>query len=523
MNPLTPPASPSVAQSDAPRRGGARRLVRGSTLLLFGRVISKVANFATQILIVRYLSQTAYGEFAYALSIVTMVQAISTLGLDRSITRFVPIYLEQRDYKKLFGTITLSLLVIVGLGLLSAMVVICSRGHFGRWILDDKTPALLMVLVFLAPIQALDDLMVGLFAVFARARSIFLRRFLLAPGLILLTVLVVIAAHGDVVVLAIGYLASSALGLVISGTLFVRTLRQEGLLQHWSLRGLSVPWRPVLGFSLPLLVSDMVYTAMGTVTVVLLGHFGGAAGVAGLRAVQPTARLNELVMASFAVLFTPHAARLYAKQDRAGINSLYWRTAIWIAIFSFPIFVLTFSLAQPATVLFFGQRYAESGPILALLSLGYYFNAALGFNGLTLKVYGRVRYIVLVGLAVIALNVALSLILIPRFGPMGAGIAILGALIAHNVLKQAGLIGTGIALFDWRYVRIYVGIALSATGLLLFHAMASPPIAVTLVLAALVSLLLIRLNSGMLEVGEMFPEAMKLPGMRFLVPGRPRA
>ena len=77
---------------------------------------------------------------------------------------------------------------------------------------------------------------------------------------------------------------------------------------------------------------------------------GGSVDVAAFRAVQPTARLNQIVLQSFALLFTPAAARLFARDDREGINTLYWQNAAWMAIFSFPIFALTFSLAGPITV-----------------------------------------------------------------------------------------------------------------------------------------------------------------------------
>src|SRR5690606_38946872 len=127
-------------------------------------------------------------------------------------------------------------------------------------------------------------------------------------------------------------------------------------------------------------------------------YFQGTVDVASLRAVQPLAKLNQIVLASFGLLFTPAAARMFAKKDTEGINNLYWQNAAWIAVASFPIFVATFSLARPITILLFEERYADSAVILALLSFGYYFNAALGQNGLTLKVFGKVRYVMVINI-----------------------------------------------------------------------------------------------------------------------------
>ena len=98
-------------------KGGTRRQLRGSTLLLTGQVFSRGANFATQILIVRYLSQADYGAFAYALSIVTLATSLTIFGLDRAVTRYVSIYHEQRDYNRMFGTLVMVFGTIISLGL----------------------------------------------------------------------------------------------------------------------------------------------------------------------------------------------------------------------------------------------------------------------------------------------------------------------------------------------------------------------------------------------------------------------
>ena len=126
----------------------------------------------------------------------------------------------------------------------------------------------------------------------------------------------------------------------------------------------------------------------------MLEYFRSTADVAAFRSVLPVARLNTVVLENFSLLFLPLASRLFSRGADRGINDLYWQSAAWMALLSLPIFALTFVLAEPVTVLFFGERYADSATILAMLSLGYYFNGALGLNAETLKVYGRVRTII---------------------------------------------------------------------------------------------------------------------------------
>lgn len=512
---------PPVDSVPSAKHGATRRQIRGSSLLLIGRSLSMAVNFAVQVLIVRYLTKTDYGAFAYALSIVAMGETIATFGLDRAVTRFVPMYHERQEFDKLFGTLLLVIGTILSLGLAMVLLVFGFQGVIARTLVGDQLAvALLVVLIVLSPIQALDDLIVGLFATFASPRSIFFRKHVLAPGLRLMVVVLLVVGRSDVFFLAIGYVATGVVGVVLYGVILFRVLQRQGLFAHFAARRVVVPLREVLGFTIPLLTSDLVYVLMNSSDAVLLEHFHGSEAVAAFRAVQPAAGLNQLVISSFTLLFTPLAARLFARGDREGLNNLYWQTAIWMAVISFPIFALTFSLAQPLTLLLYGQGYADSAVILALLSFGYYFNTALGFNGLTLKVLGKLRYVVVINVLAALVNVGINMVLIPRWGALGAAIGTGGTLVAHNVFKQVGLLlGTGVRLFDRRYVRVYAIIGVSALGLLVLQWVPLPHVVFHFLIAAVVSLLVLLVNRKRLDVVQTFPELLRLPLARRLFGG----
>lgn len=116
---ITTPSIDEINQLDSKtsKRGTAtKRQIRGSSLLLFGQILSKGLNFFIQVLIVRYLTKSDYGAFAYALSIAALGETITTFGLDRSIARFAPIYHEREDYPKMAGTIVMALGTVLLLG-----------------------------------------------------------------------------------------------------------------------------------------------------------------------------------------------------------------------------------------------------------------------------------------------------------------------------------------------------------------------------------------------------------------------
>jgi len=499
----------------------ARRQLRGSSLLLVGRFLSKGVNFVIQVLIVGYLSKSTYGAFTYALAYVDSGEVAATFGLDRAVTRFAPIYQERRDYGRFFGLLLMVLATVLGLSL-SIALLFSALGHrlTGSFIQDPQAAQLLGILVFLVPVQAFDTLLTGVFAVFASPRAIFFRKNVLAPGLRLAVVVLLMLTGSGATFLSMGYVGAGLLGLGIYALALVRLIRAEGLLAHFQWRAIQFPAREVLAFTLPLLSSDLVYVVTHWLDAFLLGYFHGTTEVAALRAVQPAAKLNTLVLASFGLLYTPLAARLFARGDRQGVNQLYWSNASWTAVMTFPVFALTFALAGPLTLALYGERYESSALILALLAFGYYFSAALGQNGLTLKVYGRVRFIVIINVLSVLVNVAVNLVLIPRYGALGAAVGSCATMVAFNLLKQAGLrLGTGINPFDAHYMRVYAIIAAGAVAILLVQAVPGMPAPADFAVAAAVSVLVVRLNRRVLDVANTFPELLKVPGMRWLVGG----
>src|SRR5688572_965308 len=108
VEPIERAGRPSRATAEGePDREEARHL-RGSTLLVFGKFVGLGLDLATQILIVRALSRTEYGAFAFALSVASLAATVGLLGLDKTVSRFVPIYDEEGDRPRLAGSLVLA-------------------------------------------------------------------------------------------------------------------------------------------------------------------------------------------------------------------------------------------------------------------------------------------------------------------------------------------------------------------------------------------------------------------------------
>lgn len=449
-------------------------------MLVAGRGVSLLLNMAAQVLAVRFLAKQDYGAFAYALSMVALLATVNAFGFDKALARFAAIYDERRDAPRLMGAVALSFGTIMAVGTVVVALTLSLRPFLGSWIRTDAhTVQLFALLVVLAPVNAVDALMLALFGVFSGARHVFMRRHVVRPAFRLLAVVVVIALGGGSVMLSLAHVLAGLVGVILFGIILVRVILGTESYRTWSPRRLRVPAREVLGFSLPLLSSDLVFILRSAVVVFLLEFFHEATQVAEFQAVHPLARLNEIVLLNFSVLYVPLLSRWFARGDRVGIRDAYARTTAWVAMLSFPLFALSFGLADPLAVWLFGNRYAASGEFLAWLALGYYAKAVFGLAPRTLRAMGRIGMIVAID-AVTAVGAAvLGWKLIAAYGALGAAVTVAATLVAHGVLNQLGLLLCE-DMSPWRGAHARVHLALGG-GVLVLAALrwwwGGPPVA----------------------------------------------
>jgi O-antigen/teichoic acid export membrane protein len=490
-----------------------RRHLRGSSLLLAGRLIGICINFVVQVLAVRHLSKGDYGSFAYAMSVVAVGAILCQLGLNKGISRLLPILQERRDHPGTLGAVLLAIAAILGTGSILVGLTFAGRGLLIRHVAGDPLSVnVLLVLIALCPLQALDDLFQGILAVFASSRAIFFRRHVLGPLLRLLAVLVVLFLDGGVYMLAAGYLIGGGMGTLIYLPILKKVLKGRGVLGGARPTSFRFPKRELFGFSLLLITSDLFFILHSNLGTQLLESWRGPKEVAEFRAVMPVVGLNLVVIQSLKLLFLPIASRLHARGDRAGLNELYWKSSLWITLFTFPVFACCFLLSGPVTVLLFGPRYADASASMAILACGYFVTVMVGLGTEILAAQGFARYTAVTNIFAGIVVVALNVLLIPAYGAVGTAVASACSLGFYNIIQVLGIWRkTEIDLFQMKYLKVFLHLA-TVIGLLSILSWGiDPPVPVTAAAIALASLFLVRWNRHALDLAGIFPEISRIP------------
>jgi len=495
----------------------SRKHIRGSSLLLAGRLLAMLIKFVFQVLIVRYLSTGDYGAWTYALAVVTFFEGFTKLGLTKTLPRFLAMDLERKEYPRFFGTLGL---ILGALLLLTGSVVVAFYLFPEQLVaVAGQTPddlEILFVVILLLPLQLMDQFLTELCATFSKSRAIFVRRYVLHPLLLLAVALGLVAFQADVLFLAYGYLIAMLLGTLYYGWTAVQIMARAGLFRHLK-EGIVVPAREVLSYAAPLM-TDAVGSLILSIGPLMLGYHSDMDAVAMFQVVMPLVAVAEVVKQTFNLLFKPTAARFFARADAEGLHTLYWRTATWVAVLGFATFAVTFTAARPLVVLFFGERYQDSAAILSILVIAYYFSSALGPNSTVVKVVGRMRWIVAINVFTAGAAVGIHQLLVPAMGAIGAGIATAGSVLLYNVLNHVALhYATGVRIFDVECARPYLTIAASIPILVAVRMLAPDAILVQALFVALTTAAVLRSARTNLDFSSTFPELGQFRIVRLLL------
>ena len=403
---------------------------------LIGLGLSYVAN----ILFSRFLGVQAYGEYVIALSWALVLTLPAKAGFDNSALRYSTVYLERDDAARLRGFVHFAAGTVVTISALIALLIVVFGSRFIP--VDEQTRTWTALLV--PPLALLT-----LFSVVLRTtRRIVAAQFyeqVLRPALI-------IGGLGVGFAAGVRFAPSSAMAL----TAIASVIALFGIHLHVGRVFRPVisaspsydEWRQWIAVSVPMLMLGVVQELMNQVDILLLGQLADARQAALFAASWRLASIVPFALVALAMMSGPVIA---AAHDRGDTDEMHRASSVVArAGFGFALAgaVILYALGKPLLGLF-GPEFVAAQAVLGVLLFGGLVNAFTGVVAYFMLLTGHERQALAIFASALVLSVALNLLLIPRYGALGAAIASSSALAAWNVAM-------------WVYVRRTVGIDASA-------------------------------------------------------------
>jgi O-antigen/teichoic acid export membrane protein len=434
-----------------------RTLLSGTALNVVGLGAGVLAAFGVQVLIGRHLGRDGLGLVTVAVQVAFVAAAGSRFGMDLSAVRDVAILRGSSSpatLRSLVGRCTAIASIVSVLAAIAIALVAAVAGEREIAIAVLSIPYAAATNVYLGATRGLKSMAPTLWV------------FWIGQPLAWITLAVIAFAAGGGVDAAVWcYDASWVLALIAA-----RRLWRSASAGFGDEKASRAQVRAALRFGLPRAPSALLAQALFWADLWVVTAYVDEAQVGTYAAVGRVSQVLLLFLTSVNLLFSPFAADLHARGERARLDALFKSATRWALAATLPVVIVLF-VASADVLAAFGPRYADGEDALRILLVGQLVNVATGSVAFVLIMVGRTGLDLVDNLIAVALLVALAAPLSSAHGIEGAAIASAIALSAVNLLRLVQVSRlVGIQPYTTDYLRLAVPAGACAVAAVAVHA-----------------------------------------------------
>jgi O-antigen/teichoic acid export membrane protein len=398
-------------------------------------------------LVARGLGGEQAGAFFAATAAFVLVCGVAKLGTQTGLV-YWPARLRATDRSHLLGACLRTGLLPVGvlagalavaLWVFAPDVARLTAGEAGH-VIADHTAGLRALAVFL-PLAALTD------ALLTATRGYRVMRPTVVYDRILRSVLQMVAVGGFAVAAlwtsvplqayALAWVAPYLPVAALSGLALRRTYRagKVGTRPSRAVEREQVRrdfWR----FTGPRALASVAQLALQRVDVLLVAALGGLKAAAIYAVAGRFVVLIQFANQGISQSVQPRLAEFLATGDTANANNLYRIATGWLVLAAWPINLIVITFA-PVYLGLFGDGYREGASVVVVLACAMLVATGCGMVDMVLAMAGRTSWNLVNVLVALAVTIGLDLLLIPRYGALGAAIGLACAVTVNNLLPLA--------------------------------------------------------------------------------------
>jgi O-antigen/teichoic acid export membrane protein len=394
-------------------------IVKNAGIDTVGVAFNTVFMFAASVIITRTIGADLFGKYSLSNSIFLVLAVFAVFGLNTGVVKLTSKYNSRRDAPAVKGTLTSGIILTATFAVILTLAVIALAPHLAARVfsnvegLDLILRVHMIALPFYALMMVIDGYSQGL-----KTLKYSVTVELVARPVIRLVAIVVL------------FLIGLRLFAVMFGTVFSYLLA-AGLAFYFARRISPFSFsrtktRLVVSqlffYSLPLVFARFTSIIIGRANTILVGYFKDATSTGLFGAAATLSPFIALSLLSFGKIFAPVISELWEKGDTLELEKTFKTVSKWIFSLGFPLFLI-FLLYARELLAVFGSEFTRADTTLRLLAAGQIVNATVGPVGYVLTMTGRQKLNLINSITLAGINIILSIVMIPRWGIVGAGLA----------------------------------------------------------------------------------------------------
>lgn len=382
------------------------------------RVVSAAIAYLSQILLARWMGGSDYGIYVYVWTWVLLLGSMMDFGISASAQKIIPEYRMRGDGALLRGFLHGSRWMTFAVSAAISLMLAGLVRLLSSWI-DANAIVPLYVGCLTLPAFVVANTQDGI------ARSHDWMRLGLMPQFIVRQALIIGLTAGA---FAFGFHLGATAAMTASATaVWIAMIGQMLVLNHRLARHVepgprSYDFRGWLAISLPILLVEGFYLLLSYTDVLVLQQFRSSQEVGVYFAVVKTLALVSFIHYAMSATTAHRFAEYNALGDKARLSAYVTHAISWTFWPSLAATIVLLALGKPLLWLF-GPKFVTGYDIMFIAAIGLVVRAAIGPVERLLNMLGHQHICAAAYAAALAMNVALCVLLVPRYGGHGAAAA----------------------------------------------------------------------------------------------------
>ncbi|MHA1344467.1 MAG: flippase [Promethearchaeota archaeon] len=405
-------------------------IAKGTGVIFIGLIIGQLFGIINQSLMGRFLQPEKYGLFSLGLSLITMFTIFATFGLGSGLAQYIPYNIIKNRKERVISAVEFSLKYCFGVSIFISVIIFILSSRIAIKIFHNSD----LIIVIKILCIALP------FTAFSRLAENFPRGFkepkykVYYQDILMKIIRITIFIVGII----LGYKIYAALFAYICATIFVSfgyiyILYKKFIpLLNCKNKDKSAA-KDLISISLPLFFAGITLLLMGHTDRIILGIYMSPADIGIYVASFTIASLMNFFFNSFRYIFLPVISEYSAREDISGMHILFFSVTKWIFLFTLPVVGYLFFYSKNLISLIYGKHFISASSALIILSMGIAMNGLTGMTGEILVAIKKTKLNLLCEIIGLISNIGLNIILIPKYGIIGAAIGTSISIATRNI------------------------------------------------------------------------------------------
>lgn len=402
----------------------SKELKKGAFVNFFG-VVGKMAAPAFLIVVNRLYGPEVFGIYITANVAIEIIIAFLSSGFKDGALIFVSRFADSKDEQKdLYTALSNAFLWSVGLSLLVFAISIL----FGKQLLemiyqDDFSSSLItifQIMVLSIPLMAFERIVLASTQGLKIMKYDAINNGWLRPLALLIFSILFWFITPTITGMALAYFACQALLFLISLFIYNKLFSWKKLLSAF--RNFKIN-SELVEFAIPQSLNMTLNRFITGIDILMLPAFGFGPAIVGFYgAGSMLIREIRSVKMIFSTAFNPFIVRLHKEKKFDELSHHFSKTASWITTIAFPI-ILLMTVFKDHLLIFIHPEYGGDASFMFFLLPIPYLYCSFSLAGNIVAMTGHSKLNLMNSLIVASSNIVMNLLLIPRFGVVGAASA----------------------------------------------------------------------------------------------------